>query len=105
MKKIVSIIFILAVFSACKKSQTASSSPSNNSNTSFTAWNPPLGESVPGGIVLAEGWSTPKLVASPVNYAQNGGWSDSVSVSRDGLTLYFGYTPVDYFIFESTQVM
>jgi len=105
MRSVILIIFFLALGNACKKSTGTSSAVPTTTKTTYSAWNPPLGDSIPGGIILAEGWSTPKLVASPVNYTQNGGWSDSVTVSRDGKTIYFGYTPVDYFIFETTQAM
>lgn len=104
MKIHILLIFFLCTFLSCKKASVNNSSQTVT-NANYSAWNPPLGEEIPGGVVLYEGWSAPKLVASPVNYSQNGGWSDSVTVSRDGLNIYFGYTPVDYFIFESTQVM
>lgn len=67
----------------------------------YDAWNPPLGEVVQN-LTLTEGWTDARLVAAPVNTAGNGGWSDSVTVSRDGKRLYFAYTKSDYFIFESS---
>jgi hypothetical protein len=68
----------------------------------YDAWNPPLGDAVQN-LTMAEGWTDARLVAAPVNVAGNGGWTDSVTASRDGKRLYFGYTKWDYFIFESTQ--
>ena len=54
-------------------------------------------------LTLNEGWTDARLVAAPVNVPGNGGWTDSVTASRDGKRLYFGYTKWDYFTFESTQ--
>jgi hypothetical protein len=69
---------------------------------SYDAWNPPLGEPV-RNLTLTEGWTDARLVAQPVNTPGTGGWTDSVTASRDGKRLYFGYTKWDYFTFESTQ--
>ena len=70
--------------------------------TVYTAWEPLLDSEIAGGITTFEGWSTPRFVSAPVNYPQLGGWTDSVTVSRDGLHLFFGYTKNDYSIFETT---
>lgn len=69
---------------------------------SHDAWNPPLGEAVQN-LTLTDGWTDARVVAAPVNTAGNGGWTDSVTVSRDGTRLYFAYTKWDYFVFESSQ--
>lgn len=68
----------------------------------YDAWNPPLAGPVQN-LALAEGWTDARLVAAPVNVPGRGGWTDSVTVSRDGRRLYFGYTKWDYFTFESSQ--
>ncbi len=65
--------------------------PPPDSGLSFDSWNIPTQDTPMLGLSTAEGWSTPKLVGSPVNFLADGGWTDSVTTTRDGLELYFAY--------------
>lgn len=52
-------------------------------------WDAPVGEAVQGAT-LFEGWSDLRVLDAPVNVT--GGWTDSVFVANNGLSLYFAYT-------------
>ena len=62
---------------------------------SLSAWNPPQGALVAGGITMGDAWGPAYYLASPINLTTNGGWTDSVTVSRDGASLYFAYSKRD----------
>lgn len=71
---------------------TKSSNSTSPTPTVYDPWNPPVGEAVAGGLATAEGWSSPYFLAPPVNQTTDGGWTDSVAVSRDGRRLFFAYS-------------
>ena len=56
---------------------------------------PPVG-AVLKGLQLFEGWSNPRKLSAPINTV---GWEDSAIISYDGRTIYFAYTPLDYYAF------
>ena len=57
--------------------------------------NPPVGAALKG-LQFFEGWTNPRKLSAPVNTT---GWEDSAIISYDGATLYFAYTPLDYYAF------
>lgn len=59
-------------------------------------WNAPLGPAL-AGVHLHDGWRDLREVPAPVNV--EGGWTDSVMVTRNGRRLYFGYTRYDFWQF------
>ena len=59
-------------------------------------WNAPLGAPVEGAT-LYDGWHDLREVPGPVNV--DGGWTDSVMVTRNGRRLYYGYTRYDFWEF------
>ncbi|MBW2410407.1 MAG: PD40 domain-containing protein [Deltaproteobacteria bacterium] len=56
---------------------------------------PPVGAALKG-LQFFEGWKNPHKLGAPVNTV---GWEDSAIISYDGATLYFAYTPLDYYAF------
>ena len=60
-------------------------------------WDAPVG-AVVQGATLFEGWSDLRVLDAPVNVS--GGWTDSVFVGNNGMSLYFAYTR-----FETSVVM
>ena len=65
----------------------------------YSAANPPLGDEVGPSLTVAAGWSAPRYLKGLPNLDNDGGWTDSVTVSRDGNTLYFGYSKRNAFQF------
>jgi hypothetical protein len=63
------------------------------SDSSFSAYDAPCGNPVLGAT-LGDGWTGLCEVPAPV--LVSGGWTDSVSVTPDGLSLYFGYSRTDF---------
>ncbi|MBL0349785.1 MAG: hypothetical protein IPP68_05355 [Elusimicrobia bacterium] len=59
-------------------------------------WNAPLGAPVEGAV-LSDGWRDLREVPGPVNV--DGGWTDSVMVTRNGRRLFYGYTRYDFWQF------
>lgn len=59
-------------------------------------WNAPLGAPVEGAV-LNDGWRDLREVPPPVNI--DGGWTDSVMVTRNGRKLYYGYARYDFWQF------
>lgn len=59
-------------------------------------WNAPLGAPVLGGT-LHDGWRDLREVPAPVNV--DGGWTDSVLITRNGRRLYYGYARYDFWEF------
>lgn len=71
-----------------------------------SVWDQLLGAEV-DNVTSDDGWSTPRLLAEPVNVGvdSTGGWTDSLTASSDGRVLFFGYTPIDYWTFESNAAL
>src|SRR5262249_48354819 len=61
-------------------------------------WTPPLGAALVG-LTLSDGWTDPRQLA--VLNVQ-GGWTDSVAVTRDGRLIMFSYSMYDYSIWKNT---
>lgn len=59
-------------------------------------WTAPLGPAVTGAV-LHDGWRDLREVPGPVNV--DGGWTDSVMVTRNGRRLYYGYSRYDFWQF------
>jgi hypothetical protein len=60
---------------------------------------PPVADALKG-VQFFEGWTDPRKLADPINTA---GWEDSAFISDDGNTLYFGYSPLDYYAFTQNS--
>ncbi len=56
---------------------------------------PPVGAALKG-LQFFEGWTNPRKLSAPINTI---GWEDSAIISYDGGTIYFAYTPLDYYAF------
>src|SRR6266702_1522897 len=80
------VILLVAVFTACSKGSTDNPAP-------VDPWNAPVGAPI-AGVTLLDGWTDLREVPAPVNIS--GGWTDSVAVSADGTSLFFGYGRWDF---------
>jgi hypothetical protein len=59
-------------------------------------WTAPLGSAL-SGVTLSDGWTD--LRALPASMLIDGGWTDSLFATPDGLHLRFAYQPLDFFDF------
>lgn len=80
-------LFTAVIFTNCGK-------PSEPETPVVTldAWDTPVGDLVQGAT-LFEGWTDLRVLDAPVNVT--GGWTDSVFVANNGMSLYFAYTRFD----------
>jgi hypothetical protein len=85
-----SLVLLATTFAivACGGSGGDSTPTASNS-----AWDAPCGNPVQGAT-LADGWTDLCEVPAPV--LVNGGWTDSAAITSSGLSLYFGYTTIDF---------
>jgi hypothetical protein len=90
----ITFIIILISFICCSKKSGTVSSP-NSPSTPIDPFNIALGSLVTSGITTSDGWGSAYYLPTPLNLSTTGGWTDSVTVSRDGLALYFAYSRRD----------
>ncbi len=77
-----------AIHYSCKDSESTETDPPAPPTCEYTYHG--------GAITVSSDWSTPENVGCPVN---TNGWEDSISISPDGQTLYFGYSNYDFLTF------
>lgn len=85
-------LFTAVIFTNCGKP-----SEPETAVVTLDAWDSPVGDAVQGAT-LFEGWTDLRVLDAPVNVT--GGWTDSVFVANNGMSLYFAYTR-----FETSPVM
>ncbi|MBK9294108.1 MAG: hypothetical protein IPM57_06620 [Oligoflexia bacterium] len=86
---------LIVFFTNCK----GKNSQDTFASTSVDPWDTPVSTAV-DGVDYYEGWEDLRLLAFPPNV--DGGWTDSVHISTNGRSLYFGYNKQDFWTFITT---
>jgi hypothetical protein len=99
-----SLAFSVVLFTNCSSSSTPQPPPAAVDNTKedlvIDPWNPPVGNAIEGAT-LFDGWTDLREVGGGINV--NGGWTDSVGISWDGKSLFFGYSRFDFGLFNDSN--